>query len=88
MPETGSETPVPALSKMSSRAKAEIRSKNDLTAGSAQKNSMWDTKEGDQDDVQRALAHDLLAEIDVSVARVARSRRHAPRRLRRGRGPV
>jgi hypothetical protein len=45
-PETGSDIPVPSLSKITRREKAATLSKNDLTAGWPQKNSMWETKEG------------------------------------------
>jgi hypothetical protein len=45
-PVTGSDRPVPALSKIASRANDVIRSRNDLIAGCAQKNSMCETNDG------------------------------------------
>ncbi len=45
VPETGSERPAPALSKINGRANEATRPRNDFTAG-AQKNSMWETNDG------------------------------------------
>ncbi len=76
-PATRSDMPVPRLSKKIRRAKeADPFEERAHVRAPPTPNSTCETKPRDVDEVERAVADDLVRDADVAAARVARLRRH------------